>query len=201
MPPSSRKEALLAAAYAVVEGKGGAALTLDAVAAEAGLSKGGVLYHFPTKEALIVAMIQEELDSTDRAVEAALAAESAAAGGAPRPGAFARAYVKASFAALEATNCGLGGLLAAIANDPAMLDGYRSRTRTWRGKFAADGLDPMIAEIVRLTTDSLFYSDLIDAAMPSREELPVVKAALLALIETGVDPDTGRTAEQIPRRI
>ena len=32
---------------------GAAALTLDAVAAEAGVSKGGVLYHFGSKRALI----------------------------------------------------------------------------------------------------------------------------------------------------
>lgn len=184
MPPSSRRDSLLTAAYAVVGKRGGAALTLDAVAAEAGLSKGGVLYHFPTKEALIVAMIHEELEATDRAIDAVLAAESSTSGGAARPGSFARAYVEVSFAALEETGCGFGGLLAAIANDPAMLDGYRSWTRAWKERFVADGLDPVKAEILRLTTDCLFYNELIGAASPSREELPALRAALLTLLET-----------------
>lgn len=186
MAASSRKEALLAAAHAVVLKKGGSALTLDAVAAEAGLSKGGVLYHFPTKESLILGMIQEELDKTDRELEAALAAEASASGGSPPPGAFARAYVEVSFAALEATEAGFGGLLAAIANDLGILDSYRRRTGIWKEKFSADGLDPTRAEIIRLTTDSLFYTSLLGGAMPSREELPALKAALLTLINTAV---------------
>jgi len=33
-------------------------LTLDAVAREAGVSKGGLLYHFPSKEALLSAMVE-----------------------------------------------------------------------------------------------------------------------------------------------
>ena len=37
--------------------KGVAKLTLEAVAKEAGVSKGGLLYHFSNKEALIEGMI------------------------------------------------------------------------------------------------------------------------------------------------
>ena len=34
-------------------------LTLDAVGAATGVSKGGVLYHFPTKEALVAALVEQ----------------------------------------------------------------------------------------------------------------------------------------------
>jgi len=200
MASLSRKATLLAAAYAVVEKKGGAALTLDAVAAEAGLSKGGVLYHFPTKEALIVAMIEEEINRTVRALEAALSTESIDSEGGLAPGSFSRAYVNVSFAAMETTNCGLGGVLAAIATDLTMLESYRTWTKRWSEKFADDGFDPFVAEIVRLTTDSLFYSDLIDVAMPSREDLPKLKAALLALIKASVSSDKNQKAGQKPQR-
>jgi len=37
-------------------------LTLDAVAARAGVSKGGLLYHFPSKEDLLTAMVQRHID-------------------------------------------------------------------------------------------------------------------------------------------
>ena len=40
---------MIQAAYRVVELRGATSLTIDAVAAESGLSKGGVLYHFPNK--------------------------------------------------------------------------------------------------------------------------------------------------------
>ena len=179
MRSNSRKETLLEAARAVVAERGGGGLTLDAVAAHAGLSKGGVLYHFPTKEALIVAMIEKELDAMDQALEAATAEE--AAGEAPRAGAFARAYIRVSLAEGHDEDCGLGGLLAAVANDPTLLAGYRARTERWRERMRADGLAPAVAEILRLAVDGLYYSGLVGAARPPAEELPAFEAALLAL--------------------
>lgn len=48
---------LIAAAAAVIRRDGAQALTLDAVAAHAGVSKGGLLYHFPSKDALVEGML------------------------------------------------------------------------------------------------------------------------------------------------
>jgi AcrR family transcriptional regulator len=45
-------------------------VTLEAVAAEAGVSKGGLLYHFPTKDALLEALVQDWLDRFEADVEA-----------------------------------------------------------------------------------------------------------------------------------
>jgi AcrR family transcriptional regulator len=49
---------LLDAAIRVVTQDGFGALTLDAVAREAGVSKGGLTHHFATKDALITAMLE-----------------------------------------------------------------------------------------------------------------------------------------------
>jgi AcrR family transcriptional regulator len=54
---------LLDAAEAVVARQGIANLTLDAVAAAAGLSKGGLLHHFPTKDRLIEALVTRSAES------------------------------------------------------------------------------------------------------------------------------------------
>jgi AcrR family transcriptional regulator len=59
--PGARREAVLDAAEALVMDMGAAHLTMDAVAARAVVSKGGVLHHFPTKSALIVAMLERLL--------------------------------------------------------------------------------------------------------------------------------------------
>jgi AcrR family transcriptional regulator len=56
------KDKLLDAAEAVVVREGVGKLTLDAVSVEAGMSKGGLLYHFPTKEKLVEAMVQRVAD-------------------------------------------------------------------------------------------------------------------------------------------
>lgn len=53
--PSNRALAL-DAAFRVVGRDGLRALTYDALAAETGLTKGGLLYHFPSRESLVAAM-------------------------------------------------------------------------------------------------------------------------------------------------
>jgi AcrR family transcriptional regulator len=63
------RNAVLTAAEAVVSEVGAAALTIEAVAARAGVSKGGVLYCYPTKSRLIGAMLERDLACFARDVE------------------------------------------------------------------------------------------------------------------------------------
>lgn len=53
-----RREALIRAGYAEILDKGLQATTLDAVVARAGSSKGGALYYFPSKDALLFAVLE-----------------------------------------------------------------------------------------------------------------------------------------------
>ena len=59
-PRLKRYDTIIDAAEVVVAEVGAAHMTLDAVAGKAGISKGGLLYHFPTKEALLEAMIKSK---------------------------------------------------------------------------------------------------------------------------------------------
>mgnify|MGYP000530308018 CR=1 FL=1 len=58
---TSTKDRLLDAAEAVTTQKGTSRLTLDLVASTAKTSKGGLLYHFPSKPALIQAMLERKM--------------------------------------------------------------------------------------------------------------------------------------------
>jgi AcrR family transcriptional regulator len=58
---AERPEIILESADAVLRKGGARALTIDAVAAEAGLSKGGVLHHYASKDALILALVARKL--------------------------------------------------------------------------------------------------------------------------------------------
>ncbi|NOG50337.1 MAG: TetR/AcrR family transcriptional regulator [Chloroflexi bacterium] len=60
------------AASNVVNEHGAAPLTLDATAAAAGVSKGGLLYHFPSKDQQIEALLDAYLDGFDARIEALL---------------------------------------------------------------------------------------------------------------------------------
>jgi AcrR family transcriptional regulator len=54
---------ILTATVTVIERIGVHNLTIDLVAAEAGISKGGVLHHFPTKTALVAAAMRQDLET------------------------------------------------------------------------------------------------------------------------------------------
>ena len=105
MPRPSRREQLLDAAIAVIRRDGARALTLDAVAAEAGVSKGGLLYHFASKRALIDGLLARWLDD----FEAEFGAERLAV-----------AYVRACdlSAADPRKTASEFGLLAALIEEP-----------------------------------------------------------------------------------
>lgn len=72
--PSSRPR-VIDAALAVVGRRGVTALTLDAVAEEAGVTKKGLMYHFPGKHALLLGVHEELAARTDRLLREATGRE------------------------------------------------------------------------------------------------------------------------------
>ena len=74
------RDGMLNAAEEVVLRDGIGRLTLDAVAKEADLSKGGLMHHFPTKDALIDAMVRRKVDAWRAEYEAAIARQASGPG-------------------------------------------------------------------------------------------------------------------------
>ncbi|MGP8035610.1 MAG: TetR/AcrR family transcriptional regulator [Steroidobacteraceae bacterium] len=73
IPVRPARQRLLDAAERVVVESGATHLTLDAVAKSAGVSKGGLLYHFPSKEALLEGMLARHFEDVDAEVAKRLA--------------------------------------------------------------------------------------------------------------------------------
>jgi AcrR family transcriptional regulator len=169
----NRREAILAAAEAIVVERGANALTIDEVARIAGLSKGGVFYHFATKEALTVAMIERFVDRFDAAMDG-LAAED----GEPR-GRKLRAYVRATAGEASVTGPAFdracGSITAALANFPEKLAPVRDQGARHQREIEADGLDPVFASIVRLAIDGLWLSENFNLA----DHDPAMRAAVV----------------------
>lgn len=67
--PSARDKVLSAFESLLIK-EGERAATMDAVIAQAGVSKGGLLYHFKNKEALITALVQKLRALADADIEA-----------------------------------------------------------------------------------------------------------------------------------
>ncbi len=111
---------LLRAAAAVVAASGSRALTLEAVAAKAGVSKGGLLYHFPHKKALVAGMVE----ATTRDI--ALKLDEALAAGED----WLIAYVEATLVAVGA-GATLAGVLSAVAEDRTLLAPFQKALEGW----------------------------------------------------------------------
>jgi AcrR family transcriptional regulator len=122
MARPSQRERILDAAEQVVTARGAARLTLDAVAAEAGVGKGGLIYHFPSKQALLKGLIGRLAAN----YEASVAAASADPDGSRHPlGAHLRALIDAH----ERNHRLATALIAVAANEPALLTEVSSRQR------------------------------------------------------------------------
>ncbi len=172
----STREAILRAADRVVVDWGVSGMTLEAVAREAGVSKGGLLYHFRSKEALIGGMIGRLIEGFEAVLGRELREDRGAGSGR-----WTRAYARASFAEdrwyLEVG----AGLLAGVAEDPALLDPLRRGFRDGQRWAERDGIDPAVATLVRLAADGLFFAELLGFAPPEGALRKRVLEALLSL--------------------
>jgi AcrR family transcriptional regulator len=156
---------LLVAACQIALEHGITQVTLDAVAKAAGVSKGGLFYHFAGKEALYEAMVTYLLEAFDTDIEAQLATTEHT----PSAGQWLRAYVRAH-TEKSADELQLSiGLLAAVALNPDLLKGWRDRYDEWQAKITASTSDPVLATIIRYATDGMWFAELLGVAPPSDE--------------------------------
>ncbi|MGO9332681.1 MAG: TetR family transcriptional regulator [Acidimicrobiales bacterium] len=188
------RERILFGAEEVVLRDGVAHLTLEAAANQAGVSKGGILYHFHTRAALVTAMVQRLSSLFDADLER----EGGLSG---RPGAFTRAYLQATFGtssdAAEGRQRRLGAaVIAGVAADPELLEPLRERFVAWQHALVTDGLAPASASLVRLAADGLWFTELLGLA-PLEEDLrSSVRDELLAHLDSALAPHAAPTASQ-----
>jgi AcrR family transcriptional regulator len=158
---SATRDSLLRAARHITQTQGVERLTLDAVAKEAQVSKGGLLYHFASKEALVAGIIQYLMDDFEAAIARELAQDSAP----ESPGRWLRAYVKATFNYQNLPTALICDLLSAVTLNPELLKPVQSRFDAWQQQLQASGLDPVRASLVRLAADGLGTSELFGIAL------------------------------------
>jgi AcrR family transcriptional regulator len=162
--PVGVRDRLLNAAEQVAARDGVANLTLEAVAREAGVSKGGLLYHFPSKSALISATVERLAIRCECDQECALKNDPCT------PGAFTRAYLTARTRVPgPAEEPFLTAILAAVGTDRHYLEPLLKRVADWQARLESDGIDPATATIVRLAIDGLCMGTLFGAPVPTGE--------------------------------
>lgn len=176
MSRNSRKIDILNAASKIVSERGIFNLTLEAVAEEAGFSKGGLLYHFPSKEALVQGMV-EHLTTNYRdkvATKSQMDLEE--------KGKWLRAYIDVTFNDTYDNKDMNSGLLAAKAVNAELLDPIRNLFGEWQEQIENDGIDPVKATIIRLATDGIWLAELFDIYFIGEKKKELVYKKLLEWI-------------------
>ena len=130
------KDRVLDAAEAVILESGGRNFTLDAVAERAGISKGGLVYSFPTKDGLVYAALEREVARFQEAVRRRLGS------GPTGPVELVLAYIEEALDEDDATTQKAAFLVTALVHAPDMLEPVRRHYRAL--------LDPLRSEFGEL---------------------------------------------------
>lgn len=170
----SVRDALLDAAEAVVVRDGIANLALEAVAAQAGLSKGGLLHHFPNKDRLVEAMVERSAEGVRRCYSDAYEATPEG------PARMVRAVLDNCFSTkwTEHLRSGSAAVFAALAHNPALIGPMRSACAELRERIAADQLPPGVGEAIIAATDGLWFNWVLGLAPVDEALVARIRAAL-----------------------
>jgi AcrR family transcriptional regulator len=173
------RDRMLDAAEAVVVRQGIANLTLEAVAAEAKMSKGGLLHHFPNKNRLIEALVVRCADHWREGTREAYEAAS------PGPGRMARGllgHLADEEGWSEQCQRSSSASFAALAQNPKLIEPMRAVYAEIRQLLAKDGLPPGVGETVLAAMDGLWLNRVLGLAPVDRERMDRIRMSLERLV-------------------
>jgi AcrR family transcriptional regulator len=151
---SDTRQKILRAAAQIINTKGVLALTLDAVAKEAKISKGGLLYHFPSKEALMKGMNDFVMLTFFHDLERVANEDPC------HEGKWTRAYTNITFNLLDNEFDMNLAFLSAIATNPDLVKSMAKDLKVLQNYIENDQINPIISTVIRLAVDGMYYNQL-----------------------------------------
>jgi AcrR family transcriptional regulator len=145
----------------------GSVPSLNALAAAAGVSKGGLVHHFPTRAALVDGLARAAITDVDQVMTAA--AEAGTAG--------------VTWLALASPDPAETGLFRALAAAYQSIHDDQNGTLTeaaeaavrWEALIAAEVGDPLTARVIRLLGDGITFNALAGVPVPVEDEVEIVQ--------------------------
>ena len=171
---------ILQKACQLISREGVSRLTLEAVAKEVGVSKGGLLYYFSSKEELVRGMVNYVTENYNTSIDKKLAEET------DTPGQWLRAFVRMSLEDANQHDLLSIGLLTTMVNNPEILDVWRDTYQDWQKHIEEDGHNLALSTIVRLAADGLWFAELLGFAPPDKNLRNVMMEILLKLTEQDI---------------
>ena len=175
------RERILDAASDLVREVGSGRLTLDAVADRAGLSKGGLLYNFPSKDALLQGMVERMIDEVSAERESLRGSFGARRNLEARLGAAASLNTRCG-AMREVAN----GLLAASAENPRLLEPVRKVIDEQWTSLRTTSEDPAAAMIAWLAIEGLSSLEMHGLSPVTPEDREEIVTAVHKLLDKGI---------------
>ncbi|MDF1606896.1 TetR/AcrR family transcriptional regulator [Hoeflea sp. YIM 152468] len=185
--PQAVRSRLLDCAARLIVDHGLSTLRLESVAREAGVSKGGLLHHYPGKEALISGLFDQVVEWFDCQVDAVLEADEAS------PARFSRAYLRV-IASIDMTvpeEKRLAVLILMLSSDPQCSAQWSNWVEGRLRRHNLTDANPL-ARTLRLAADGLWLSDLgsgPDSQPAARREVLRFLEGLNAAHATDTNPD------------
>ena len=159
----------------VVDAVGGADITYQSVASEAGLTKAGLIYHFPTKGALMIAVIEHVIGRWQSELQDVLAVPLAESTLAER----VRAFVL--FAGDGGVTQGEFVVFSEAVRRPELSSPWLEYLRTWFG--FGDGTDATPLLLVWLAANGLWVAEATGILTIAPAQRDALLAHLTALLE------------------
>jgi AcrR family transcriptional regulator len=156
----SVREKVLAAAEEVAREVGASRLTLEAVAERAGVSKGGLLYHFPSKSKLMQGMVSAFLQTVETALDARRAEGTGTL----------LAYLD-QMATGRCSDPPPSGILAAMAEDPQMMEPIHRFEARVLNAVRAEAKDPDTAISIYMAVQGIRCMDLLGLQILGDEDV------------------------------
>jgi len=164
------REVVLDALETLLLEGGSSAATLEAVAAAAGVSKGGLLYHFGSKEALYQGFLDRLLIESRAEADGTLTA----------PEGVVAAYLDVSSVATDpSTRSVLAALRLAGVQEVDVEGALVQSFEYWYEVIARRIDDPVLARLVQLVGDGLYLHALIGSVQHDEDEQVVARVVAL----------------------
>lgn len=192
------RDRMLDAAEAVVVRNGIANLRLDAVALEAGMSKGGLLHHFPSKDRLVDAMVRRCAERWKADYSAAYDRMT------PGPGRMARALLDHCMSDVGAWTDQLrqssSAVFAALAQNPSLIEPMRAVYGDLHRRIDEDGLPVGVGDVVATAADGLWLDWVLGLVPIDQARLGRIRVALEGLLARSTPARSARRKKAPAKR-
>ncbi len=174
------REKILQAAREIIIEKGTDCLSIDRVIKYAGISKGAFMYHFPTRQSLIEALVSEyaqHLEKVQKTLEAQFQHTTS-----PMLAAYGQWYKDFTTGEIDQGSSPLLALSLASRDNRQLMQPVRDWYRNHCDRLKTQGCGPAKAFVVNLAYDALFFHHLFGIDVLTKEEKEMIIHTLNDLV-------------------